>query len=84
MVVWYTCGEVGCIIYELCALKPPFTANSMEGLFKKVQKGIYPKIPAVYSSKMHKLIDMCLQLDPKKRATTQELLRFVEDQDNQS
>lgn len=28
--------SLGCIIYEFCALKPPFTATSMEGLFKKV------------------------------------------------
>ena len=68
----------------MCALKPPFTANSMEGLFKKVQRGIYPKIPAVYSTKLHKLIDMCLQLDPKKRATTQDLLNFLGDLDAQS
>ena len=59
----------GCIVYELCALKPPFTANSMEGLFRKVMKGIYPKIPSVYSSKLAKFIDMCLKTDPSKRPT---------------
>ena len=30
--------SLGCIIYEYCSLKPPFTANSMDGLFKKVLK----------------------------------------------
>jgi len=28
--------SLGCILYEACALKPPFTANSMDGLYKKV------------------------------------------------
>lgn len=28
--------SLGCIIYQLCSLRPPFTANSMDGLFKKV------------------------------------------------
>lgn len=61
--------HLGCIVYELCALKPPFTGTSMEGLFKKVMRGIYPKIPGTYSSKLAKAIDMCLQLDPAKRPT---------------
>ena len=28
--------SLGCIIYELCALKPPFRAKNMEGLYSKV------------------------------------------------
>jgi len=31
--------SVGCIIYELCALKPPFRADSLEKLYKAVTKG---------------------------------------------
>lgn len=57
----------GCILYELCSLKPPFTANSMEGLFRKVMRGVYPKIPAVYSDKLAKVIDSCLKISPAKR-----------------
>ena len=59
----------GCILYELCALKPPFTANSMEGLFRKVMRGIYPKIPSLYSDRLGKIIDMCLKIDPTRRPT---------------
>lgn len=32
--------SVGCVIYELCALKPPFRGNSMEQLYKNVTKGM--------------------------------------------
>jgi hypothetical protein len=29
----------------MTALTPPFTAKDMKGLFAKVVKGVYPKIP---------------------------------------
>ena len=38
--------SLGCVLYEMCALKPPFTANDMNGLYKKVTRGVYPKIPS--------------------------------------
>lgn len=41
--------SVGCVLYEMCALNPPFRANDMNGLCKKILQGIYPPIPAVYS-----------------------------------
>ena len=31
--------SVGCIIYELCALKPPFRGQNLEQLYKNVTKG---------------------------------------------
>jgi NIMA (never in mitosis gene a)-related kinase 1/4/5 len=42
----------GCVIYEMCALVPPFRADDMNGLFKKILKGIYPSIPTHYSMDM--------------------------------
>lgn len=30
---------VGCILYEMMSLHPPFRAKTMEGLYKKVLKG---------------------------------------------
>ena len=31
--------SLGCVLYELIALKPPFRAEDMEGLYKKVVRG---------------------------------------------
>lgn len=36
--------SLGCVIYEMLTHKPPFRAQNMEGLYKKVLKGVYPKI----------------------------------------
>jgi NIMA (never in mitosis gene a)-related kinase len=33
--------SLGCVIYEMCALKLPFQANNMNDLFKKLIKGNY-------------------------------------------
>ena len=41
--------SLGCVLYEATTLKPPFTANDMQGLYKKVCKGVYPKLPSLYS-----------------------------------
>jgi NIMA (never in mitosis gene a)-related kinase len=42
--------SLGCVAYEMAALKPPFRASDMEGLYKRVQKGVCDRIPGKYSS----------------------------------
>ena len=32
--------SLGCVLYEMATLKPPFRAENMEGLYKKVIRGI--------------------------------------------
>lgn len=41
--------SLGCVVYEMAMHKPPFRAQDMEGLYKKVQKGTYPKLSKRYS-----------------------------------
>ena len=41
--------SLGCVLYEMTTLKPPFRAEDMEGLYKKVIRGFYPKIPSHFS-----------------------------------
>ena len=59
--------SLGCVIYEMIALQPPFLADDMEGLYKQVTKGEYPKLPLKYSSDLNDLIRILLQTDPFKR-----------------
>ncbi len=50
----------GCIIYEMCTLRPPFQAQDMEDLYKKITRGKYKPIPSIYSPELSSLIDCCL------------------------
>jgi NIMA (never in mitosis gene a)-related kinase len=86
---YYTCPEVwkdepysfkgdvwslGCVIYEMCMLKPPFRAQQLEGLYHKVTQGVYDKISFVYSSILNMFIARCLTVESKNRASVDELL----------
>jgi NIMA (never in mitosis gene a)-related kinase len=61
--------SLGCVIYEMCALVPPFRAEDMNGLFKRVLKGQYPPIPSHYSMDMRSLIKSMLMVDAVARPT---------------
>ena len=50
------------MLYEVCALKPPFRAEDMEGLYKKVVRGLYPKIPSHFSQDLCNVIRALLQV----------------------
>ncbi|MFN9904853.1 MAG: protein kinase domain-containing protein [bacterium] len=59
--------SLGCVLYEIASLKPPFRADDMEGLYKKVIRGFYPKIPSQYSQDLSNTIRALLQVNPKLR-----------------
>lgn len=64
----------GCVIYEMCALVPPFKADDMNGLFKKVLRSQYPPIPTHFSMDMRTLIKCMLQSNPASRPDCGEIL----------
>jgi NIMA (never in mitosis gene a)-related kinase len=41
--------SLGCVLYEMTTLKPPFDADNMDKLYKRVVKGHYPKISPHFS-----------------------------------
>jgi len=47
-------------LYESITLRPPFRAEDMAGLYKRVVKGIYPKIPSHYSRDLDTVVKMLL------------------------
>jgi NIMA (never in mitosis gene a)-related kinase len=59
--------SLGCVIYEAITLKPPFRAEDMQGLYKKVLKGQYPRIPAIFSNDLNALVKFLIQVAPKMR-----------------
>lgn len=68
--------SLGAVLYEMVALNPPFTARDMKGLYNKVVKGVYPKIPTSYSSDLSSMISSLLKVDPKKRPSTEQILHM--------
>jgi NIMA (never in mitosis gene a)-related kinase len=48
--------SMGVMLYELCALRPPFDAPSIHLLSMKIIRGVYNPIPACYSSEIKTLI----------------------------
>ena len=66
--------SMGCILYEMCALQPPYCATSMESLKIKVAGGVRPMLPSQYSSDIRNVINLMLQKDQHRRPGTKQLL----------
>lgn len=69
--------SLGCVLYEMCALTPPFKAKSLQNLNKKVQEGVYDRIPALYSSRLSNFIGSCLTENVNKRSDVHKLLKVL-------
>ena len=69
--------SLGCILYELAALKSPFKEQGLNlyGLFQKINKGTYPPVPQPYSKTLTLLVRDMLSVDVQGRA---EVGRVVE------
>jgi Protein kinase domain len=67
--------SLGCVLYEVTMLFPPFRANDMSGLYKKVLKGLYPKISSHYSNDLANMIKMLLQVAPINRPNCDKILK---------
>jgi NIMA (never in mitosis gene a)-related kinase len=66
--------SLGCVLYEAAALRPPFQAEDMKSLYKKVIKGSFPPLPD-HSEDFNSIISLLLTLDPKRRPSASEILK---------
>ena len=66
--------SIGCVIYELCALRPPFKGKDLDELFMNVCKGKVDRISHIYSDDLWKMILMLLQVDVEKRCDCDKFL----------
>lgn len=60
----------------MTTLKPPFRAEDMEGLYKKVIRGYYPRIPGHFSQDLSNIIRALLQVTPHLRPSCEKILQY--------
>ena len=70
--------SLGCVAYEMCMLKTPFRAETMEGLFNKILMGKYQRINKKYSDELNNVISRLLIIKPRLRPNTKEILSMNE------
>jgi NIMA (never in mitosis gene a)-related kinase len=66
--------SLGALLYEMCALSPPFVANNLQFLALKIVKGAYGQIPSHYSYDLKSLIKSMLNTDSSKRPNINKIL----------
>lgn len=68
--------SMGCILYEMCALKHAFTDpnGSLPGLISAITSGRYDPVPSHYSDELRALVTCMLKRDTKERPSCAQLV----------
>ncbi|XP_043659329.1 serine/threonine-protein kinase Nek2 [Drosophila teissieri] len=66
---------VGCLVYEMCALRPPFRGRAFDQLSEKIAQGEFSRIPAVYSADLQEIIAFMLAVDHEQRPGIEVIIR---------
>lgn len=61
--------SLGCLMYELCALVPPFSGRHMASLSRNITDGRFNRIPRYYSADLQKIIAFMLSVEHGYRPT---------------
>ncbi|GMM37493.1 serine/threonine protein kinase [Saccharomycopsis crataegensis] len=69
--------SLGCVMYELCALHPPFQAKTHLQLQNRIKEGHFPDIPSHYSQKLRLTINACISVDTAQRPSSYLLLQEI-------
>jgi NIMA (never in mitosis gene a)-related kinase len=68
--------SVGCIIYELAALRPPFDAANQLALAVKINAGQFKRLPSNYSDELERTCGWMLRRDISRRPKVEDLERL--------
>ena len=68
--------SLGVLLYEICALKPPFNGGSLHILALQIVRGVYQALPGHFSDNLKKLIGMLIQKDPTKRPNINQIVKL--------
>ena len=67
--------SLGIVLYEIITLKTPFRSDNMEGLYSKIIKGNFSKIPNFFSNDIFSIVKLLIQVNPLCRPSCDEILR---------
>lgn len=67
---------LGCVLFEMAALRLPFDEPNVAGLVLKIVRGPTPQFPKQYSGELRKLHSSLLKRDPEQRPSAQEVLHW--------
>ena len=67
--------SLGCVLYEMITLRPPFRAQNMEGLYNKVIKGQFSRIPDRFSNELFEIVKLLIQINTDARPSCDEILK---------
>lgn len=67
---------MGCILYEMAALRVPFDAPNIRALVSKITRGPMPIVPSRYSADLQRLCADLLQREERKRPSSTDVLRY--------
>ncbi|XP_028809340.1 serine/threonine-protein kinase Nek2 [Denticeps clupeoides] len=67
--------SLGCVLYELCALTPPFTACNRKELAAKIRDGKFRRIPFRYSEELNSFLARMLDLKDYMRPSVESILQ---------
>ncbi|XP_060947800.1 serine/threonine-protein kinase Nek2 [Limanda limanda] len=67
--------SLGCLLYELCALSPPFTAYNQKELAERIREGKFRRIPYRYSEELNSLLSKMLNLKDYMRPSVESILQ---------
>lgn len=68
--------SLGILLYEMCALEPPFNGTSLHMLALRIVKANYNPIPKQYSAKLSLLIKKLLNPNTKERPSINKILKI--------
>ena len=67
--------SLGCVLYEMICLHPPFRAQNMEGLYNKVIKGSFNRIPERFSNDLNSIVKLLLNVNAELRPSCDMILK---------
>lgn len=69
--------SLGCVLYELCSLRPPFQAKTHLQLQDRIKDGRLQELPDNYSAQLRSIIKDCITVDPELRPSCFDILQSL-------